>query len=125
MPGVKKSGLEFTIIAPGGGVVRTYDGTVDEGALEEDDETLELVMDDNEVDEGALEEDDELMEEDEVEDIELELLELLEMLEDVDETDVVEVAVLMQEQPLETLEGNPEHAAFTQAGRLTGTVAAV
>ena len=123
--------------------MRAYGGRVEVGEVEDDelellvvvDETLELAIEDDEVEDIELEVLELLvvvdatlelaMEDDEVEDIELEVLELLELLEDVDEIEVVEAAVLMQEQPLETLEGSPEHAVATQGGRVTDVVAVV
>ena len=84
---------------------------MEEGALEDDAETLELAMDE---DNGE-----------DAEETVLETLELLETLEDVVESKLVEVAVLIQEQPLETLVGDPAHAVVTQAGKFSGFIAAV
>jgi hypothetical protein len=57
----------------------------------------------------------------EVAEIELDVLEVL----DVIEVEIVEAAVLMQEQPLETLEGIPEQAVVAQGGSVTWAVAVV
>lgn len=110
------------MIAPDGGVVRTYAGTVEEGALEDvDDDELEVLVVVDRLEE-LIEDVVELI--DEVEEIELDVL--LEVLDvEVEDTEVVDNAVLMQEQPLETLEGKPEHAVVTQAGRVTAAVAVV
>jgi hypothetical protein len=116
------------MMAPDGGLVRTYAGTVDEGALEDDDE-LELIVVVEERLEPLLVDVVEAIDDDKVEEIELDVLEILEVLEvlealealevlrdGVEDTEVVDAAVLMQEQPLEILEGKPEHAVVAQAG---------
>jgi hypothetical protein len=105
-PGVKKSGLLLTIIAPDAGVVRTYGGSVEVADVV--DEELDDVVDVDEALEVLVEE---LVEE---------------LVETIDEEDVevVDVAVLKHEQPLEILEGKPEHAV-AQAGRVAEAVAVV
>ena len=50
------------------------------------------------------------------------MLDILEL--DVEDT-VVDAAVLIHEQPLEILEGRPEHAVVAQAGYVTEAVAVV
>lgn len=117
----------MTTIAPDGGVVRTYAGTVDVAKVEDDEldevvnvEEIDVIEDIVDVD-GGLDDTIELLL-DELVDTTDEELELLE--DDEDDREVVETAVLIQEQPLEILEGRAEQAV-AHAGRVTEAVAVV
>lgn len=116
-------------MAPGGGDVREHgvlvalvlavvDEEVEEGAGEEVEERA-----DGELDDGADEEVDEEVEVDVVLSMVLEEV-ALKVDGVIDISAVVEVALLMQEHPLNILDGKPEHAV-THAGSVAEVVAAV
>jgi hypothetical protein len=124
----------FTTIAPDGGVIRTaeknlsviahisskigspYAGAVDVAEVDVLLEDVVETIDDEVVDELEILE--EVLEEVLVDETELDVLE-------VEEDVVVDAAVLIHEQPLDILEGKPEHAVVAQAGSVTEAVAVV